>query len=214
MERGITDSKRCPAPYRLRSVLVLAMLVLTPGAVGCQDAQESVSLEPAQPVTPELRLNIVVKRLEGALKESEPESGSGLTVLRHVRFEIEPPAAADQPYSARVTVDTHVQYTSNSELDDRSLGVLALQQRTAAENQRQGNSRSGGKTGRASQQIVQRPLVISSDYRPSNSRSMHKQKVYELTFHKGRWQLRSDPESLHEQRWFQYALYQPRAPRR
>ncbi len=200
---------------RMRTVAVaLGLAALALSNTGCEPRRTTVAKAKPQKHSAEVDFEWAMERLQRAVENFTPSGDLNLRVKRKFSYKLLPPSESQPLYTATVTVASVSKYNPLrqqpvvDELPKRDqLADLRDQESDFGE-----DSLFGGEDESATT-----PYVNDRDIQGRNSirvetlikaPSVKSQSVYELIYKKRRWHLIDQPESKHEQMWFEYALQQ------
>jgi len=179
--------------------------------IGCDASRNGVSgsKKPVDPVKADF--DWAMERLRRAIETFTPPAGLGLRVKRKLSFEFFPPSESKTDYTAKVFVE------SNSAFEPRRFASSSDEELEQDEDPLL-EEFDNGFDGEFTSKRENDPTAFLKDLPESSQRkskgvsallkapSIKERTVYELVYREERWQLVSEPESKHEQLWFEYAL--------
>jgi len=188
---------------------LLCVFVSTLLGVGCESSRSDVSDSKQPDDSVKADFDWAMLRLRRAIETFAPSTSSGLSIKRELSYEFFPPDASQPDYTARVVVDSKMAYkpqrfystTDEERASAPQAADSAFTEELLAKRENDPTKFQGDlETGPSSKSTVIEPLV--------GAPSTKKRIVYELVYRDQRWQLETQPESKHEQMWFEYALQQ------
>jgi len=203
--------RRNPSKPSARLGLILSLLcalVPTLFGVGCESSRSDVdSKQLDDPIKEDFDWAMV--RLRRAIETFTPSANLGLSIKRKFSYELIPPDSTQPLYTARVVVDSKMAYkprrfspaTEDALASAPKAADSAFAEELLAKRENDPTGLLGDfATGPAPKATVIEPLV--------DAPSAEERTVYELVYRDDRWQLETEPESKHEQMWFEYAFQQ------
>lgn len=148
-------------------------------------------------------------RLKRVLSLVRPTGQDGLRVDRKLSYELHAPDTSQAHYTARVTIDSETAYRHESSNRDSQAGGSGNHAKgdSSLGNAGRGNPLSDSFTGNPRKPKGNAKALNAQDGRVKTAR-LSVQKVYDLIYRDGRWQLQTKPDTEHERMWFEYALQQ------
>ena len=201
---------------RLCCLMLAAVLSL-----GCEESRPILPVARIDTSTPAGEFEWVMQKLERAVIEFQPSRRDGLRVgKRNVSYEVFPPDAEKEHYTARVVIESETMYVLEKPLDSVE-EEREQRRREQARNNFEQQVNPDDPLDQAEFDPLQQKFLSQMEDIAAESRVPHgpeptletpqmiHRKVYELAYLDGQWQLLTETETDYERLWFAYALDQP-----
>lgn len=198
---------------RMRTVAVaLGLAAIALSNTGCEPRRTTVAKVKPQKHSAEVDFEWAMERLRRAVENFTPSGDLNLRVKRKFSYKLLPPSESQPLYTATVTVASVSKYKPLrqqpvvDELPKRDqLADLRDQESEFGEDSFLGGEDESATTPYVNDRDIQgrNPIRVETLIKAP---SVKNQSVYELIYKKRRWHLVTQPESQHEQMWFEYAL--------
>jgi len=189
--------------------LVVVVMILA----GCEKTQPIVPSVSTQRSSPTGQFDWLMQRLQRAVLDFRPSQRAGLRVGRpKITHELFAPDDERAHYAASITIESNTAYVHDqtsraSEKEKKRKEKLKREKnRRKLESQSEVEDPLAEKFMEQMDEIAAEPRMQRMPDVTIENQQASDRKTYDLAYLKGRWQLQTELETVHEKLWFEYAL--------